>query len=1852
MKTRALALKSAGLALALFGHTLNAQAGPNTLNSGAIATQMSNVYSGLTTTCSNCHGSNSNARPDDTDGVGTLYGRALDRALILAPRNSSESPFNPATTPLAIVRAIQAIESSYAPYISAVAGQSFTATTLTPRSVTVPGNTTSIPVSVASGLSFTGAVLSLTAINPLTSDLRDLAPTGVSTSFSLATSTTRIPLQTRGSRRRAANPFSFDINPVNAQRFQNTTAANLSRGQVRITFANIAPTGRDDLGFVATASNTATNKLALNVLTNDFDSDSDGSSMTVRLVSTMPATDGVVEINATGDGFLYTLPGTLPAAPDTVSFTYQPVDNDSATTSLAGNVTNVSIKIPAAPRANPPVAVNDAFTLREDRVLTASVATNDSDPEGISTVAFSVKTAPAASLGTVAMTANGAFTFTPAQDVTGQVSFVYTAFDGTFSDDATVTLTITPVNDAPTAEPDSAVATTANTAASKLVLNVLANDGDVDSANLSVVLASPLAGGAADGVVELNPTSTGFLYTLPATLPARARTVSFLYRARDDEGSTSGPVRVRIAIPAATATGGPPVARNDRITGREDVALSGDVKADNGNGADSDPDGVSTLSFSLTTPPAAGTGQLTFNADGTFTFTPAANFNGFVSFVYTAVDDSQSDSATVRLNFVAENDAPVGVADSVVATAGNIAANRLAVDVLANDSDVEPGALTVELISGLAGGASDGVLDLNPNGDGFLYTVPSPLPARSRNVSFRYRPVDAQGATGNTVTARITLPAASNTNSAPVAQDDAFTLTEDTPLSGDLGADNGNGTDSDADAGDVLRYTVRSAPPATQGQLQLRRNGQFTFTPAQDVNGTVDFTYTLFDGTDTDTGRVTLTITPVNDPPVANVIALSPRTESEASFVQDLLSSAFVRDPDGDQLTISNLRFTKTHPANLTITDADVFTQRNARLTIRPRAFGEKGSGPLVGLDNGENAQLTFTYDISDGTAPAVSNSMTLTVIGLDNGLGRLAGAYADSISRRYNNHFGGTALANGSCHTCHRPGQVDADVDTVDECRQNPPVFNEYGLQLCLNRNASQGPLTDLRRRMAEAESEFAPQLNPVARIDLDETASPGTNIGAPLTVRSPGKTVDGARAQIVEYLIVNAGVPSRTDESGNFTVTPQGQLQIAPGAQLEPRPYSFVVLPVNDAGQKDNDGNPVPGRPGFFPNVANLQTTITIDVAAVLVQTQDDSAVTEEDTRVEIDVLANDTGGIGRSVAIASAPANGTASVNADMTVAYSPDPGFVGQDSFTYRVTNTRGTTAPARVTVSVQASGTVLARADSIATLQDTPITIRVLQNDGNVAQTGANATIVTVETAPPAASGTLRVVGQALEFTPAQGFSGSVSAQYRARNPNIPGSPGAVGSITISVITGGGTLISDAQSNPELRRVALAFEQTCAGFAGGNADFLAACANLTAAAANGEDLSDAMRALRNEEALAAVDMSSTIARGLGRGIKTRMRRIRDGAARGFDVSGIDLSINDQSLPSQLLSSLLDGALGIRAQDGQPDTDWGFFIAGDLSLSDKDASGNAQGFDLKVGSITIGADMASGDGNSIGLALGYSEAETSFAGGGTLDAQGAQVTVYGTRQGLFGQGIDFEGYLSVGQLKFQSDRRIRFTANGVVVDALAQSSFDGRYINIAPALVYRQGLSRYGDPLGAPRTGTEVTWKIGLDYLRTDLDGYTETGGGGLGLSTQAQSYDSLQIFASAELSRPIYLSPQYRSEIYGGLSLRAELLDDTRTLTSSFAAGGAGAPTFTVSEPGAKGFGYALNLGTRLAFRIGEFNVDYTYDANSDDLRTHSVSLGYSRDFGRRGGRVEAGVSRDFGTGDPGLNAAVSYKLDF
>jgi VCBS repeat-containing protein len=190
-----------------------------------------------------------------------------------------------------------------------------------------------------------------------------------------------------------------------------------------------------------------------------------------------------------------------------------------------------------------PVAVNNAYSINEDTVLTVPVATgvlaNDTDANANTTLTAAVVTQP--TKGTLTLNANGSFTYTPQANATGSDTFTYRASDGiTQSQPATVTITITAVNDAPTAAADTFNAT-AGVALNITAPGVLQNDTDVEGTSLTATVVTQ----PAKGTLTLNANGS-FTYTAQANATG---TDSFTYRAGD--GSLqSQPATVTINIAA------------------------------------------------------------------------------------------------------------------------------------------------------------------------------------------------------------------------------------------------------------------------------------------------------------------------------------------------------------------------------------------------------------------------------------------------------------------------------------------------------------------------------------------------------------------------------------------------------------------------------------------------------------------------------------------------------------------------------------------------------------------------------------------------------------------------------------------------------------------------------------------------------------------------------------------------------------------------------------------------------------------------------------------------------------------------------------------------------------------------------------------------------------------------------------------------------------------------------------------------------------------------------------------------------------------------------------------------------
>ena len=370
-----------------------------------------------------------------------------------------------------------------------------------------------------------------------------------------------------------------------------------------------------------------------------------------------------------------------------------------------------------------------------------------------------------------------------------------------------------------------------------LDVNVVVNDTDADGDPLTAtVLTQPAHGSAtlnADGTIRYQPVLN---YNGSDT---------FAYRVEDGfGGAATGTVNLTV-----TPVNDAPLALDDAYSTFEDTPLT--VAAPGILANDTDVDGDS-LSASVLAGPAHG--ALTLTADGAFTYTPAANFNGADSFSYAVADGhGGSASALVRLTVVSVPDAPIGVADSFT-TNEDVRLTVAAPGVLANDTDADGDALTAILVGSVAHGtlvlAEDGSLTFTPN------------PNYHGDDAFSYRATDGTLSSAPTTVTITVTPV----NDAPAAVADSYATDEDAALTIDATA-GVLANDSDVD-GDALSALLVSAP--THGTLTLAADGSFVYVPAEDYSGPDSFSYRASDGTLTSAvTTVSIDVAPVNDAPFA-----------------------------------------------------------------------------------------------------------------------------------------------------------------------------------------------------------------------------------------------------------------------------------------------------------------------------------------------------------------------------------------------------------------------------------------------------------------------------------------------------------------------------------------------------------------------------------------------------------------------------------------------------------------------------------------------------------------------------------------------------------------------------------------------------------------------------------------------------------------------------------------------------------------------------------------------------------------------------------------------------------------------
>ncbi|HHY54526.1 MAG TPA: tandem-95 repeat protein, partial [Chloroflexi bacterium] len=563
------------------------------------------------------------------------------------------------------------------------------------------------------------------------------------------------------------------------------------------------------------------------------DSDLDGDSLTVTAV-TQPANGSVTLVG----GMVRYTPNANYNGAD--SFTY--TVSDGALTATA------TVAITVRPVNDAPTAVNDAFNVDEDSLDNVlAVLANDSDLDGDNLTVTAV-TQPAN--GSVTLV-GGVVRYAPNANYNGADNFTYTVSDGALTATAAVAITVRPINDAPTAG-DDAFQVDRNSADN--MLDVLANDSDLDNDSLTLVaVSSPDQGSAVISGAAIR-------YTPPVGYVGAAR---FTYTVSD--GVLTATATVEVTVRAFNRA---PTATDDRFTVTEDSGASDLAVLTNDSDPDSDP-----LVIAAVTTPANGTTTI---AGDRVRYTPNADFHGADTFTYTVSDGGLSATARVTVTVTPVNDAPTAVNDSFSVDEDSLD-NALAV--LANDSDLDGDSLTVTAVTQPANGVVTlvgGVVRYTPNpnfngADSFTYTVSDNALTATATVAITVRPV----------------------NDAPTAVNDSFSVDEDS-LDNALAV---LANDSDLD-GDNLTVTAVTQP--TNGSVMLVA-GVVRYTPNANYNGADSFTYTVSDGALTATATVVITVAGVNRAPLA-VNDVFTVTENSANNV--LAVRANDSDPDNDALTI------------------------------------------------------------------------------------------------------------------------------------------------------------------------------------------------------------------------------------------------------------------------------------------------------------------------------------------------------------------------------------------------------------------------------------------------------------------------------------------------------------------------------------------------------------------------------------------------------------------------------------------------------------------------------------------------------------------------------------------------------------------------------------------------------------------------------------------------------------------------------------------------------------------------------------------------------------------------------------
>ena len=1007
--------------------------------------------------------------------------------------------------------------------------------------------------------------------------------------------------------------------------------------------------------------------------------DEDQDALTIQLEQDV--TSGSLTINADGS-FSYT-PNASFLGDDTFSIS---VSDGLA----ASDPVQVTLRI----ENSDPESADDVYRIQHSETLNVTTAdgvlANDFDADAD---VLAIELLSDVSHGTLTLNSDGSFDYVNTNPTVAEDQFTYRLNDGLAdSEEATVTLQIE--NATPWVVSDSYHVTHDQSLLVDVASGLLSNDYDDDDDPMTAVLVDDVVNGtltlAADGSFTYVPNS-GFFGP-----------DSFTYLA-DDTADQSEVVTVDIEVINQA-----PEAQDDSFTIQRNDTIVVAAPGVMANDLEFDADPVTLFLVS-----DVENGTLTLNGDGSFTYVPDSTFAGVDTFTYELNDGlTTSELATVEIEV--RNAAPeasgdwyplthdqtlvVGgtgiLADDVdgnqdvlstvliddvshgaltlnsdgsftyTPTAGFVGLDRFRYqasdgidgsNTVSVDIDVENGrpwvfqqrhrvvhdtTLVIDEDSGLLATAND------PDGDTLSLALVNDVSHGSLTLnadgSFDYQPnagfvgsdsftvqVSDSLLTSKTATVNIDV-----VNSAPVAVSDQYLATKDQDLSVVAPGLLQNDVDFDAEDLDIV---LRDDPHF--GTVTIAVDGSFTYTPDSEFVGFDKFTYEITDGHQTDRATVHVEVTGAGSP--ASDTPATHNDNYEVSHGQTLLVGfgsgvlANDADPNGDWLSVELVA--GPQDGTLTLNDDGSFEYETENDTfIGSATFTYKASD-----GENESAVTTVTVDVTNA-APTISNSAYSVHQG-----DTLLGSYPSLLSTvsdadgdeptvalvSYSGNGSVSVQGDGSFTYTAEAGFVGIDSFTIKA---------NDGLQ-----DSGSATIT-------------VDVTNESPRGDNDQFV---VQHGESLTVAGPGLAANGTDKDGDELTVELVSNPT----NGTLSLSSSGSFSYFPNGGFSG--HDLFEYRLNDGAENS---------PTYSVDIEVLNSDPVAD---------DMTLEVHQGTTLSRQADSYDADGDALSPTVDGQGSNGTASVDASGNLSYVPDAGFVGEDSFTYTVTDNLGTSEEATVTVNV-------------------------------------------------------------------------------------------------------------------------------------------------------------------------------------------------------------------------------------------------------------------------------------------------------------------------------------------------------------------------------------------------------------------------------------------------------------------------------------------------------------------------------------------------------------------------------------